>query len=88
MTIKMTDTHRTAPTRFVELDCAKFAYRRFGKPFTGQPPQFFLQHYRGGTDNWDAFLSTLPDDDLHINGDMVQLLWFQRLTEFLKPATA
>lgn len=53
----MTDNHRTAPTRFVELDGAKFAYRRFGKPVTGQPPLFFLQHFRGGMDNWDPLMT-------------------------------
>lgn len=34
----MTDTHFTAPTRFVEVDGDKFAYRRWGNNTTGQPP--------------------------------------------------
>jgi hypothetical protein len=33
----------------------------------------------------DAFLSALRDEDLVISGDFVEVLWFQRLTDFLKP---
>jgi hypothetical protein len=46
----MTDTHLTAPTRFVEIDGDRFAYRRWGSNTTEQPPLFFLQHFRGGMD--------------------------------------
>lgn len=53
----MTDTHLTAPTRFVEVDNARFAYRRWGNPTTGQPPLFFLQHFRGGMDHWDPLMT-------------------------------
>ena len=28
---EVTHTHQTAPTRFVEANCIRFAYRRFGK---------------------------------------------------------
>ena len=49
----MSDTHLTAPTRFIELDGAQFAYRRWGTAGSGQPPLFFLQHFRGGMDHWD-----------------------------------
>ncbi|MBQ9056477.1 alpha/beta hydrolase [Rhodococcus sp. (in: high G+C Gram-positive bacteria)] len=45
------DTHVTAPTRFVEADGVRYAYRRFGSE-TGVP-LVFLQHFRGGLDNWD-----------------------------------
>lgn len=38
-------------------------------------------------DSQDAFLSALRDEDLVISGDFVEVLWFQRLTEFLKPKT-
>lgn len=47
----MNHTHVTAPTRFVESDGIKFAYRRFGQE-SGIPLLFF-QHFRGGMDHWD-----------------------------------
>lgn len=53
----MTDTHLTAPTRFVEVDGDKFAYRRWGNTTTGQPPLLFLQHFRGGMDHWDPVMT-------------------------------
>ncbi|HKR38614.1 MAG TPA: alpha/beta hydrolase [Paraburkholderia sp.] len=53
----MTDTHLTAPTRFVEVDGDRFAYRRWGNTATDQPPLFFLQHFRGGLDHWDPLMT-------------------------------
>ncbi|MBR7792903.1 alpha/beta hydrolase [Undibacterium sp. FT147W] len=53
----MTDTHFTAPTRFIEIDGDKFAYRRWGNTGTDQPPLFFLQHFRGGMDHWDPLMT-------------------------------
>ena len=47
----MTDSHNTAPTRFVETNGVRYAYRRFGTE-TGIPV-VFLQHFRGGLNNWD-----------------------------------
>jgi pimeloyl-ACP methyl ester carboxylesterase len=47
----MTDTHETAPTRFVEANGIRFAYRRFGK--TSGVPIVFNQHYTGTMDYWD-----------------------------------
>ena len=47
----MVHTHVTAPTRFVESDGIRFAYRRFGQE-SGIPLLFF-QHFRGGMDHWD-----------------------------------
>jgi pimeloyl-ACP methyl ester carboxylesterase len=44
-------THQTAPTRFVEANGIRFAYRRFGKP--GRVPIVFNQHYIGTMDYWD-----------------------------------
>ena len=44
------DTHVTAPTRLVEVGGIHYAYRRFGTE-TGTP-LVFLQHFRGGLDNW------------------------------------
>lgn len=53
----MTDTHLTAPTRFVEVNGDQFAYRRWGNTTTDQPPLFFLQHFRGGMDHWDPLMT-------------------------------
>lgn len=53
----MTDTHLTAPTRFLEFDGDRFAYRRWGNADSGQPPLFFIQHFRGGMDNWDPMIT-------------------------------
>jgi len=47
----MSDTHNTAKTRLVEVDGARYAYRRFGT--ATRTPVVFLQHFRGGLDNWD-----------------------------------
>jgi pimeloyl-ACP methyl ester carboxylesterase len=47
----MTTTHDTAPTRFVEANGIRFAYRRFGKQ--GGIPLVFNQHYTGTMDYWD-----------------------------------
>jgi pimeloyl-ACP methyl ester carboxylesterase len=44
-------THVTVPTRFVENDGIRFAYRRLGEE-SGVPLLFF-QHFRGGMDHWD-----------------------------------
>ena len=51
----MTDTHISAPTRYVEANGVRFAYRRFGQE-TGVP-LVFLQHFRGGMDHWDPTIS-------------------------------
>ena len=48
---RVDDTHVTVPTRFVESDGIRFAYRRFGQE-SGIPLLFF-QHFRGGMDHWD-----------------------------------
>lgn len=44
-------THQTAPTQYIEVDGARLAYRRFGKP--GAVPLVFLQHFVGNLDSWD-----------------------------------
>jgi pimeloyl-ACP methyl ester carboxylesterase len=51
----MTATHLTAPTRFIEVDGDRFAYRRWGKP--SGVPLFFVPHFRGGMDHWDPLLT-------------------------------
>jgi pimeloyl-ACP methyl ester carboxylesterase len=48
-------TQNTAPTRFVEVDGSRFAYRRFGKP-TGAPI-VLLQHFMGNLDNYDPAIT-------------------------------
>ena len=44
-------THQTAPTRFVEANGIRFAYRRFGK--AAGVPLVFNQHFTGTMDHWD-----------------------------------
>ncbi|MBS1158098.1 MAG: alpha/beta hydrolase [Proteobacteria bacterium] len=53
----MSHTHLTATTRFVEIDGDNFAYRRWGNAASNQPPLLFLQHFRGGMDNWDPLMT-------------------------------
>jgi pimeloyl-ACP methyl ester carboxylesterase len=53
----MTETHLTTPTRFAEVNGDRFAYRRWGNAGSGQPPLFFLQHFRGGMDHWDPLMT-------------------------------
>lgn len=36
-------------------------------------------------DGKEAFLAALRDEDLVISGDFVEVMWFQRLTEYLHP---
>src|SRR5262249_35878574 len=45
------DTHETAPTRFVQVGDARFAYRRFGRP--GGLPLLLLNYFAANMDNWD-----------------------------------
>ena len=51
----MNDTHLTAPTRFIEVDGDRFAYRRWGK--ASGVPLFFVPHFRAGLDHWDPLLT-------------------------------
>jgi pimeloyl-ACP methyl ester carboxylesterase len=60
----MTTTHATAETRFIEVDGARFAYRRWGNP--AGVPLFFVQHFRGGMDNWDPYLTDGLAEDREI----------------------
>jgi pimeloyl-ACP methyl ester carboxylesterase len=53
----MTQNHLTATTQFVEVNGDQFAYRRWGNAATQHPPLFFLQHFRGGMDHWDPFMT-------------------------------
>lgn len=51
----MPDNHLTAPTRFVEVDGDRFAYRRWGRG--AGTPLFLVQHFRGGMDHWDPLMT-------------------------------
>jgi pimeloyl-ACP methyl ester carboxylesterase len=48
-------THTTAPTRFVDVDRIRFAYRRFGNPIG--TPIVLLQHFMGNLDNYDPAIT-------------------------------
>ena len=50
-----TQTHETAPTRFVDANGIRFGYRRFGGG-TGLP-MLFCQHFTGTMDNWDPIVT-------------------------------
>jgi pimeloyl-ACP methyl ester carboxylesterase len=49
-----THTALTVPTRFVEVDSIRFAYRRFGKP--GGFPLVFMNYFTGNLDDWDPLV--------------------------------
>src|SRR6476659_4974931 len=51
----MTSQSNTAPTRFVEADGTRFAYRRFGDPIG--TPMVLLQHFMGNLDNYDPAIT-------------------------------
>jgi pimeloyl-ACP methyl ester carboxylesterase len=51
----MTSQSNTAPTRFVETDGTRFAYRRFGSPVG--TPMVLLQHFMGNLDNYDPAIT-------------------------------
>lgn len=44
-------TYETTPTRFVEANGIRYAYRSLEKE--SGVPLVFLQHFRGTLDNWD-----------------------------------
>jgi pimeloyl-ACP methyl ester carboxylesterase len=50
-------THDTAPTRFVEAEGIRFAYRRFGNATADRTPIVFLQHFIGNLDDHDPAIS-------------------------------
>ena len=54
-------THETVPTRFVEADGIRYAYRRFGK--AGTVPLLFLGYFNSNMDAWDpAVTNSLAAD--------------------------
>ena len=53
-------THETVPTRFVEADGVRYAYRRFGR--AGTVPLLFLGFFNSNMDAWDpAVTNSLAD---------------------------
>ena len=50
-----TDTALTVPTRFVEADGIRFAYRRWGKP--DGFPLVFMQYFSANLDDWDPLVT-------------------------------
>jgi pimeloyl-ACP methyl ester carboxylesterase len=48
-------THETVPTRFVETNGIRYAYRRFGK--AGTVPLLFLQYFNSNMDGWDPSIT-------------------------------
>lgn len=52
---KTVDFHKTAPTKFIDVNGTKYAYRTFGNK-TGMP-LIFLQHFTGTMDNWDPMVT-------------------------------
>jgi len=51
----MVHTHSSAPTEFVTVNGVRYAYRCFGA--AKGTPVVFLQHFRGGLDNWDPTIT-------------------------------
>jgi pimeloyl-ACP methyl ester carboxylesterase len=51
----MTSQANMAPTRFIEANGIRFAYRRFGDPIG--TPIVLLQHFMGNLDNYDPAIS-------------------------------
>jgi pimeloyl-ACP methyl ester carboxylesterase len=47
--------HHTAPTRYIEADGIRFAYRTFG--VSSEIPIICLQHFTGTLDNWDPVIT-------------------------------
>jgi pimeloyl-ACP methyl ester carboxylesterase len=50
----MSNSHKTAKTRFVQANGVSYAYRRFGSG--NRAPLVCLQHFRGGLDHWDPLV--------------------------------
>jgi len=48
-------THETVPTKFIETDGVRYAYRRFGK--VGRTPILFLEFFNSNMDHWDPILT-------------------------------
>src|SRR6266403_6395864 len=54
-------THETVPTKFVDANGVRYAYRRFGK--AGTIPLLFLEYFNSNLDGWDpAITNSLAAD--------------------------
>jgi pimeloyl-ACP methyl ester carboxylesterase len=53
--------HETVPTRFVETEGIRYAYRRFGK--TGTVPLLFLGYFNSNMDGWDPTVTNSLAED-------------------------
>jgi pimeloyl-ACP methyl ester carboxylesterase len=56
MTSPAVETATTTPTRFIDADGTRFAYRRLGDPTTDAPPLVMFQHFMGNLDNYDPLI--------------------------------
>ena len=55
------DLHNSAPTRFIEANGIRFAYRRFGTE--GATPMVCFQHTTGTMNNWDPIHTNRVAED-------------------------
>jgi pimeloyl-ACP methyl ester carboxylesterase len=55
MTSTIEPLHATAPTRFVDANGTRFAFRRFGQ--AGGVPLVLFQHLMGNMDNYDPAIT-------------------------------
>jgi pimeloyl-ACP methyl ester carboxylesterase len=57
----MSNLTETVPTRFVETEGIRFAYRRFGK--AGMVPLLFLEYFNSNMDGWDPTVTNSLAED-------------------------
>ena len=57
----MSNLTETVPTRFVETEGIRFAYRRFGK--AGMVPLLFLEYFNSNMDGWDRTVTNSLAED-------------------------
>jgi pimeloyl-ACP methyl ester carboxylesterase len=50
------ETATSTPTRFIDADGIRFAYRRLGNPNTDAPALVMFQHFMGNLDNYDPLI--------------------------------
>ena len=58
--MKVSHTHVTAPTQFVEAKGIRLAYRQFGKQ--SGVPSVLMQHFRGGLERGDPVVTDVLRD--------------------------
>ena len=57
-------THETVPTKFLEVDGIRYAYRRFGK--AGTTPHLFLEYFNSNMDGWDPAVTNAVARDREV----------------------